>query len=144
MVPVPLSVPGKSSSDGSGFWFPVRFLGHPANGKQTPIGQGQKSPIRGQKSEGVKCGMGWVVVGTVVFWGAPILHLFVEKRCIFQGFGQNRGAPKTALHTNTHPSPHLTASERMDFRGSFNVFFSIFGQVLAFFLPPVQLGVWFH
>ena len=39
------------------------------------------------------------------FWGAPILHLFVGKRCIFQGFGRNRSAPKTAIPTTTHPIP---------------------------------------
>ena len=47
------------------------------------------------------------------FWGAPILHLFVEKCFIFQGFGQNRGAPKTAVPTTTHPIPQLTPSDSL-------------------------------
>ena len=42
------------------------------------------------------------------FWGAPIFHVFVENWCIFQGFGQNWGAPKTAVPTAAHPIPHLT------------------------------------
>ena len=45
------------------------------------------------------------------FWGAPILHLFVQKCCIFEGLGQNRGAPKTAVPTTTHPILHLTPSD---------------------------------
>ena len=39
------------------------------------------------------------------FWGAPILHILVEKRCIFQGFGQHRGAPKRPFLPPPIPSP---------------------------------------
>ena len=46
------------------------------------------------------------------FWGAPILHLSVEKCCIFQGFGQKSGRPKNlAVPTTTDPIPQLTPSE---------------------------------
>ena len=37
------------------------------------------------------------------FWGTPILHLFVEKCCVFQGFGQKSGRPKNG-RSNHHPS----------------------------------------
>ena len=50
-------------------------------------------------------GMGWVVVGTAVFWGAPILHLLVEKCYIFRVLAKNRGAPKNG-RSYRHPS-HL-------------------------------------
>ena len=39
------------------------------------------------------------------FWGAPILHLFMEKCFIFQGFGQKLGRPKNgrSYHHPSHP-----------------------------------------
>ena len=39
------------------------------------------------------------------FWGAPILHLSVEKCFIFQGFGQKSGRPKNgrSYHHPSHP-----------------------------------------
>ena len=37
------------------------------------------------------------------FWGTPILHLFVGKCCVFQGFGQKSGRPKNG-RSNHHPS----------------------------------------
>ena len=44
------------------------------------------------------------------FWGAPILHQNPEKCCIFQVLAKNRGAPKVAVPTTTHPIPQLTPS----------------------------------
>ena len=39
------------------------------------------------------------------FWGAPILHLFVQKCFILQGFGQKSGRPKNgrSYHHPSHP-----------------------------------------
>ena len=43
----------------------------------------------------------------------PDFASFCGKCFVFQGLGQNRGAPKTAVPTTTHPIPqwHLTPSE---------------------------------
>ena len=61
--------------------------------------------------EAVKWGMGWVVVGTAVF-GAPRFCIFLWKNAVFSRvLARNRGAPKTAVPTTTHPIPHLTPSE---------------------------------
>ena len=39
------------------------------------------------------------------FWGAPIWHYFVDKCCVFQGFGQKSGRPKNGRsnHRPSHP-----------------------------------------
>ena len=43
------------------------------------------------------------------FWGAPILHLFVERPAAFsKGFGQKSGHPKNG-RSYPHPIPHLTS-----------------------------------
>ena len=55
--------------------------------------------------------MGWVGGGrNGRFWGAPILAQNPGKYSIFPQKMQNRGAPKTAIPTTTHPIPHLTPS----------------------------------
>ena len=64
----------------------------------------------GQTSEGVNWGMGWVVVGTAVFV-APRFCIFLWKNAVFfRVLAENRGAPKTAVPTTTHPIPQLTPS----------------------------------
>ena len=45
------------------------------------------------------------------FWGAPILHLLWKSALFSRVLAKNRGAPKTAVPTTTHPIPHLTPSE---------------------------------
>ena len=51
--------------------------------------------------------MGWAVVGTAVF-GAPRFCICLwENAVFFRVLAQNRGAPKTAVPTTTHPIPHL-------------------------------------
>ena len=55
--------------------------------------------------------MAWVVVATAVFGAARFCILFVEKCCLFQVLAKNRGAPKAAVPTTTHPIPHVTPSE---------------------------------
>ena len=76
------------------------------------------------------------------FWGAPILHYFVEKCYIFQDFSQKIGAPpKTAVPTTTHPIPHLTPSDIKANRGrgqDFPIFISCRYLVE---LGPRQLGL---
>ena len=62
-------------------------------------------------SRGRQVGVGMGGGRNGCFWGAPILHLFVEKCYIFQGFGQKSAAPKTAVPTTTYPNPHLTPSD---------------------------------
>ena len=46
------------------------------------------------------------------FWRAPVFASFCGQSSIFCGFGQNRGTPKTAVPTTTHPIPHLTPSDQ--------------------------------
>ena len=48
-------------------------------------------------------------------WGRPDFDFVVEKHCTFQGFGQSRGARKTALPTTAHPIPCLKPSEKFFF-----------------------------
>ena len=45
------------------------------------------------------------------FWGAQILHIFVENALFSKGLAKSRGTPKTAVPTTTHPNPHLTPSD---------------------------------
>ena len=55
--------------------------------------------------------MGWLVVGMAVFGAPPILHLFVEN-AVFSGvLAKDRGAPRMAVPTTTHPVPQLMPSE---------------------------------
>ena len=55
--------------------------------------------------------MGWVVVWTAIF-GAPRFCIFLWRNAVFFRFlAKNRGAPKMAVPTTTHPIPHLTPSE---------------------------------
>ena len=61
-------------------------------------------------SEGDKWGMGWVVVGTAVFGVPRFLAQTLENIAFFHKKVQNRGAPKTAVPTTTHPIPHLSLS----------------------------------
>ena len=51
------------------------------------------------------------MVGTAVF-GAPRFCIFLWKNAVFSRvLAKNRGAPKMAVPTTTHPIPHLTPSE---------------------------------
>ena len=59
-------------------------------------------------SVSVKWGMGWVVVGTAVSGAPRLLAKIMENTAFFDKKMQNRGTPKTAVHTTTHPIPHLT------------------------------------
>ena len=61
-------------------------------------------------SEGVNWEMGWVVVGTAVFGAPRFLAKTLENTAFFHKKMQNRGAPKTAVPTTTHPIPQLTTS----------------------------------
>ena len=75
-------------------------------------------------SEGVKSGMGWVVVGPAVF-GAPRFALFVKICSIFSGvLAQNRGALKTAVPT-THPILSA-APQQSEICVKFSVFHAVF------------------
>ena len=48
------------------------------------------------------------MVGTAVL-GAPRFSIFLWKNAVFSRvLAENRGAPKTAVPTTTHPIPHLT------------------------------------
>ena len=60
-------------------------------------------------SEGVKWGDGMGGGRSGRFGGAPVLGQHPGKYSIFQK-KQNRGAPKTAVPTTTHPIPNLTPS----------------------------------
>ena len=57
-------------------------------------------------SEGVKWWMGWVGVGTAVFGVPRFLAKALENTAFFIKKMQNRGAPKTAVPTPSHPIPH--------------------------------------
>ena len=48
------------------------------------------------------------------FWGAPMLHLFVENAVFFRVLAKHWGTPKTAVPTTTHPIPHLTPSDHVE------------------------------
>ena len=52
-----------------------------------------------------KWGMGWVVVGTAGFGAPRFCIFFVEKCCIFLGFGQKSGRPESgrSYHHPSHP-----------------------------------------
>ena len=54
--------------------------------------------------------MGWAVVGTAVFGVPRFLAKTLENKTFFHKKMQNRGAPKTAVPTTTHPIPQLTPS----------------------------------
>ena len=55
--------------------------------------------------------MGWVRVGTAVFGAPRLLAKMLENTAFFRKKLQNRGAPKTAIPTTTHPIPDLMHSE---------------------------------
>ena len=61
-------------------------------------------------SEGINWGMGRVMVGTAVFGAPRFLAKTLENTAFFHKKMQNRGAPKTAVPTTTHPIPQLTTS----------------------------------
>ena len=44
------------------------------------------------------------------FWGAPIFGQTLKNTAFFHKKVQNRGAPKTAVPTTTHPIPQLAPS----------------------------------
>ena len=46
------------------------------------------------------------------FLGHPDFASFVENAFFSRVLVKNRGAPKTAVPTTTHPIPHLTPSEK--------------------------------
>ena len=64
-------------------------------------------------SEGVKWGMGWVVVGTAVSGRADFAS-FLWKNAIFSRvLAENQGAPTTAVPTTTHPTPYFMPPDRL-------------------------------
>ena len=65
-------------------------------------------------SEGVKWGMGWVVVGTLFWGGAPILHLLVENAVFSKVMAKNRGGHKNG-HSYHHPSHPPTPSDNYSY-----------------------------
>ena len=58
---------------------------------------------RSQRASSEGC-MEWVVVGTAAFGAPPMLRLFVEKCCVFQGFGQTSGRPQNGRSYLSDPN----------------------------------------
>ena len=61
--------------------------------------------------EGVKWGMGWVVVGTAVLGGRPDFASFCGKMLYFPGFWLRIGAPQKRPFLPPILSPNLTPPE---------------------------------
>ena len=58
--------------------------------------------------------MGWVVVGTTIFGAPRFLAKTLKNTAFFHENMQNRGTPKTAVLTTTHPIAQLTPSYMCD------------------------------